>query len=197
MDLARQAGINVSDWRIRKFNSEYHTFLTKRFDRTDSGRRRHFTSAMTLLGYTDGQEGASYLDLAEWIENNCRNVRDNMIELFRRIAFNVAVSNCDDHLRNHGFIYSKGGWTLSPAYDLNPTPNGTGLNLNIDQKNNSLDFDLVFGISPYLGISGQESEMIISKVKDSVRNWRRVAAGYGIPKYEQDMMETAFSSAPR
>lgn len=197
MELARRSGIKVSDWKIDRYNSRYHTFLTKRFDRTDSGKRHHFTSAMTLLGYTDGQEGASYLDIAEWIESNCENVRDNMLELYRRIVFNVAVSNCDDHLRNHGFIYSREGWTLSPAYDLTPDPQGMGLNLNIDQKNNSLDFSLVYDVAPYLGIEGKDAGEIISKIKGVVSDWRRVASGYGISKIEQDIMSAAFRNADR
>lgn len=197
MELARQSGIMVSDWKIDRYNSGYHTFLTKRFDRTGSGKRRNFTSAMTLLGYVDGQDGASYLDIAEWIEGNCANVRENMLELYRRIVFNVAVSNCDDHLRNHGFIYSRAGWTLSPAYDLNPDPQGMGLNLNIDQKNNALDLSLVYDVAPYLGIEGKDAGEIISKIKEVVSDWRRVASGYGISKTEQDIMSVAFRNAAR
>lgn len=137
------------------------------------------------------------MDIAEWIESNCVNVRDNMLELYRRIAFNVAVSNCDDHLRNHGFIYSRDGWTLSPAYDLNPDPQGMGLNLNIDQKNNSLDFSLVYDVAPYLGIEGKDAGDIISKIKRVVSDWRRVASWYGISKAEQDIMSVAFRNESR
>ncbi len=149
---------------------------------------------MTLLGYTDGEnsEGASYLEIAEWIERNCLNVNENLKELFRRIAFNVAISNCDDHLRNHGFIYSPKGWTLSPAYDLTPNQSGYGLKLNIDESDNALDFSLVFSVAPYFGIPADTADKIICKVKDSVSSWRKVAARYGIPRSEQDRMENAF-----
>ncbi|MFI3261360.1 MAG: HipA domain-containing protein [Rikenellaceae bacterium] len=108
-ELAKNCGVEMSDCKAKQFNSNQHTFLTKRFDR-DNGKRIHFASAMTLLGYTDGassSEGVSYLELAEWISRNCQNTVVNLEQLWRRIVFNIAVSNCDDHLRNHGFILRK------------------------------------------------------------------------------------------
>ena len=193
-DMARKSGINVSDFMTERFNDKYHTFLTKRFDRTDQGRRRQFTSAMTLLGYADGErsEGASYLEIAEWIQMHCMNVDENLMELFRRIVFNIAVSNCDDHLRNHGFIYSPKGWDLSPAYDLTPDPSGYGLKLNISETDNSLDYDLALSITPYLGIKKDKAEAIVKHIKSVVAEWRKVAARYGISNSEQDLLENAF-----
>ena len=193
-EMARRSGVNVSDFKIGRFSDKYHTFLTKRFDRTTEGKRRQFTSAMTLLGYSDGEnsEGASYLEIAEWIERNCMNVNENLTELFRRIVFNIAVSNCDDHLRNHGFIYSPKGWTLSPAYDLTPDPKGYGLKLNISETDNSLDYDLALSITPYLGINKDTAEGIIDKTRNVVSEWRKIATGYGIPNSEQDLTESAF-----
>ena len=193
-EMARRSGVNVSDFKIERFSDKYHTFLTKRFDRTAEGKRRQFTSAMTLLGYSDGEnsEGASYLEIAEWIERNCMNVNENLTELFRRIVFNIAVSNCDDHLRNHGFIYSPKGWTLSPAYDLTPDPKGYGLKLNISETDNSLDYDLALSIIPYLGINKDTAEGIIDKTRNVVSEWRKIATRYGIPNSEQDLTESAF-----
>ena len=193
-EMARRSGVNVSDFKIERFSDKYHTFLTKRFDRTAEGKRRQFTSAMTLLGYSDGENsvGASYLEIAEWIERNCMNVNENLTELFRRIVFNIAVSNCDDHLRNHGFIYSPKGWTLSPAYDLTPDPKGYGLKLNISETDNSLDYDLALSITPYLGINKDTAEDIIDKTRNVVSEWRKIATGYGIPNSEQDLTESAF-----
>ena len=192
--LAKNAGISVSEFKTEKYGGEYHTFLSRRFDRTAEGKRRQFTSAMTLLGYCDGErsEGASYLELAEWIERNCIDVDKNLRELFRRIVFNISVSNCDDHLRNHGFIYSPRGWSLSPAYDLNPDPSGYGLKLNINEKDNSLDFNLALSIAPYLGISHQEAERILDQVRDSVASWSSVASSFGISRSEQEAMRRAF-----
>lgn len=195
MDLARRSGICVSDWKLLKLNSDFHTFLSKRFDRTVEGRRIQFTSAMTLLGYSDGADatiGASYLELAEWIMQNCYDVDANLRELFRRIAFNVAVSNCDDHLRNHGFIFTPKGWTLSPAYDLTPDESGTDLKLCINESESALDFDLVLSISPYLGIPIAEATGIIDKVKLETSHWREIATRYGISRSEQAQMERAF-----
>ena len=193
-EMARRSGVNVSDFRIERFSDKYHTFLTKRFDRTAGGKRRQFTSAMTLLGYSDGEnsEGASYLEIAEWIERNCMNVNENLTELFRRIVFNIAVSNCDDHLRNHGFMHSPKGWTLSPAYDLTPDPKGYGLKLNISETDNSLDYDLALSITPYLGINKDTAEGIIDKTRNVVSEWRKIATRYGIPNSEQDLTESAF-----
>ena len=193
-EMARRSGVNVSDFKIERLSDKYHTFLTKRFDRTAEGKRRQFTSAMTLLGYSDGEnsEGASYLEIAEWIERNCMNVNENLTELFRRIVFNIAVSNCDDPLRNHGFIYSPKGWTLSPAYDITPDPKGYGLKLNISETDNSLDYDLALSITPYLGINKDTAEAIIDNTRNVVSEWRKIATRYGIPNSEQDLTESAF-----
>lgn len=195
MNLARRCGINVCDWKILKFNSDHHTFITKRFDRLNYRERLHFTSAMTMLGYTDGADasiGVSYLEIAEWIMQNCCNVKENLLELFRRIAFNIAVSNCDDHLRNHGFLFTTKGWTLSPAYDLTPDEHGTDLKLCINEKDSTLDFNLVLSIAPYLGIQNEDAKSIIEKIKTETSRWREVASSYNIPHSEQDLMQTAF-----
>lgn len=197
MDLARRCNIEVSDWKLLKFNSTYHTFLTKRFDRTDDRKRHHFTSAMTLLGYSDGADatmGVSYLEIAEWIMQNCYNVDQNLQELYRRIAFNIAISNCDDHLRNHGFLYTNKGWTLSPAYDLTPDEYGTDLKLCINESESALDFELVRSVAPYFGISDKAAQEIIDTIKNEVANWRQVASKYGITRSEQEQMAQAFAS---
>ena len=194
MELARKSGISVSEFKLEKYSNDHHTFLTLRFDRTEDGKRRQFTSAMTLLGYSDGEnsEGASYLEIAEWIERNCMKVNENLEELFRRIAFNVAVSNCDDHLRNHGFLYSTNGWTLSPAFDLTPNPAGYGLKLNINETDNALDYSLVLSIAPYLGLEPETANHIVTQVRTAVSLWRNVATRFGISRSEQDTMENAF-----
>ena len=197
MQLARLSGIKVSDWKVERFNLGYQTFLTKRFDRKDDGRRIHYTSAMTLLGYTDGTDaasGASYLELADWISRNCDDVDGNLIELFRRIVFNIAVSNCDDHLRNHGFLFTAKGWTLSPAFDLNPDEYGTGLSLCINENDNALDFNLVREIAPYFGIKDSEADRIIASIRRVVSYWSSLATSYGIPRSEQEAMKGCFKT---
>lgn len=193
--LAQSCGVVMADCRAQKFNSKHHTFLTKRFDRNSAGDRIHFASAMTLLGYTDGAshtEGVSYLELAEWIIANCDDTSYNLQQLWRRIVFNIAVSNCDDHLHNHGFILTTKGWQLSPAYDINPDENGMGLKLNISENDNSLDFELALSIAKYAGLDKQRAGDILNEVKVAVSGWQKIATQYRIPKTEQHIMSAAF-----
>jgi len=196
-DLARKSGIKTAEAAVKKFNSQYHTYLTKRFDRTENGKRIHFSSAMTLLGYTDGsgaEEGVSYLELAEFIIQNGANVKNDLEELFRRIVFSIAICNTDDHLRNHGFLLGKQGWRLSPAYDINPNPYGTGLKLNISEEDNSLDFNLALSVAPYFRLQEKEAVQIIENIKLVVSKWEETAAKYQIPKSEREMMGGAFKN---
>lgn len=194
-ELAQKSGINIAMANIKRFNSKHHTFLTKRFDRTIEGKRIHFSSAMALLGYTDGADrsaGVSYLEIVEYIIQNAANAKEDLQELFRRIVFSIAVSNTDDHLRNHGFILTNKGWILSPAYDINPNPYGTGLKLNISEEDNSLDFDLALQVAPYFRLKGEEAKQIIGQIKLVVSDWRQTANKYKISSSEQLMMEPAF-----
>lgn len=192
-ELARTAGISMSESIAKKFSSKHHTYLTKRFDRTSSGERIHFSSAMTMLGYTDGQEGASYLDLVDFITSHGANVDADLEELWRRIVFNICVSNTDDHLRNHGFILSPKGWTLSPAYDLNPVETGTGLSLNISESDNSLDLQLAMQVSSFFRLSENRANEIIKEVLVAVKGWRDLAKNLGIPNSECETKSKAFS----
>jgi serine/threonine-protein kinase HipA len=190
--LAVIAGIDMAECRIDKFNSHHHTFLTKRFDRTPESRR-HFTSAMTQLGYYDGEYDASYLELAEFLTNNGANAKADLEQLWRRIVFNIAVSNIDDHLRNHGFIYQNGGWLLSPAYDINPVTPADGLHLNISDTDNSLNYDLALEVIDFFQLDQAEAEQIKTEVLESVSQWRDVATRVGISRSEQQQMEQAFN----
>jgi len=193
MLMARQCQIEVAPFEARTIANTHATFLTRRFDRDSQGRRIHFTSAMTMLGYTDGDtEGCSYLELFEWISRNCCRVEENLIQMWRRVVFNIAVSNCDDHLRNHGFLLTSHGWTLSPAYDLNPQEYGEGLSLNINEHDNMLDYSLAIEIAPYAGISKPVAEQIIQHTKEVVSQWRSLATANHISRDEQEMMAGAF-----
>ena len=194
-EMAQLCGITMSETRLQKLSSHHHSFLTKRFDRTDDGKRIHFASAMTMLGHTDGEsymDGVSYLEMAEWIIANCENTKENLEQLWRRIVFNIAVSNCDDHLRNHGFILNKKGWQLSPAYDINPDEYGSGLKLNISENDNSLDFDLALSVAPYFNLDVGKANQILTTVRTTVSKWRKFATGCGIPKIEQEQVARAF-----
>lgn len=194
-ELALNAGLNAAEGDLKKFNSHHHTFLTKRFDRNEKSERIHFASAMTMLGYTDGashDSGVSYLEIVEFLMRNGADVNADLEELWRRIVFSICIKNTDDHLRNHGFLLTENGWKLSPAYDLNPNENGTGLSLNISETDNSLDLDIALSVAEYFRVEKSNAGKIISKVNKSVSHWREAAKKYGIPKSEQDRMQRAF-----
>lgn len=193
--LAAKSGLNIAEGAVKKFNSSYHTFLNKRFDRNAKGERIHFASAMTLLGYTDGSghdTGVSYIELAEFIIKNGADVNTDLEELWKRVVFNISVKNTDDHLRNHGFLLTEKGWRLSPAYDINPNEYGNGLSLNISEKDNSLDLELALSVAVYFRVEKKQAKKIIDKVKNTVSEWRNVAKKVGISKAEQDRMSNAF-----
>ncbi len=190
--LALNAGIHMAPCRIEKFNSHHHTFLTQRFDRTTTSRL-HFTSAMTQLGYYDGDYEASYLELAQLLTEQGSNTKQDLEQLWRRIIFNIAISNTDDHLRNHGFIYRNGGWILSPAYDLNPTTPATGLHLNITDDDNRLDYELAMSVIDFFQLKKGTAEAIKTDVLSSVGQWKVVATTIGISRGEQQLLAAAFN----
>lgn len=195
--LAIKAGVDMSDAKAQVFSTKHHTFLTKRFDRTSFGKRKHFASAMTLLGYSDGEEAASYLELVEFISSQGANVQADLAQLYRRIAFSVAVSNVDDHLRNHGFLWTKDGWILSPAYDINPVETGTGLHINISDVDNSLEWDLLRETSPFYRLEQEVAENILLEVKRAVQSWEKEAKALSISTLERDLKSNAFRMAFR
>jgi len=190
--LALNAGIQMAECRIDKFRSHHHTFLTKRFDRTPSSRL-HFTSAMTQLGYYDGDYDASYIELAQFLTEHGANTKEDLAQLWRRIVFNIAVSNTDDHLRNHGFIYSNGGWLLSPAYDINPVTPANGLHLNITDGDNSLNYDLAMEVIEFFQLNNFQAQLIKDEVLASVAQWRAVAGSINISRKELQHMASAFN----
>jgi serine/threonine-protein kinase HipA len=194
-ELAMQCGINMAEGKVQQFNNRYHTYLTKRFDRTEKGERIHFASAMTLLGYSDGEgaASASYLELAEFITRHGLAVDKDLEELWRRIVFSICVKNTDDHLRNHGFLLSEAGWALSPAYDINPNEYGKGLSLNISENDNSIHTELAMEVAGYFRLDNKTATQIIKHIKGKVISWRELAIKYKIPKAEQDKMSDAFS----
>ena len=197
-ELAIAAGINMIESQAKKFSNNNHTFLTKRFDRSENGSRIHFASAMTLLGHIDGEdssEGLSYLELAEFITLNGVKINEDLEQLWRRIVFSICVSNTDDHLRNHGFILTSQGWVLSPAYDINPVETGNGLKLNITENDNALDLKLALEVCIYFRLSQKRAEEIIEEVKTSIKNWRKIASKYGISNTEQELKSRAFQQS--
>ncbi|HBE42227.1 MAG TPA: toxin HipA [Bacteroidales bacterium] len=193
--LAKNSGINMADSRISKLTGNYNTFLTKRFDRVKK-ERIHFASAMTMTGNTEESikdNKPSYLEIAEFIKFSGASNEEDLHQLWRRIVFNIAISNTDDHLRNHGFVLTEEGWRLSPAFDVNPSIDKNGLALNIDTDSNALDFELAYNVGQYFMLDKKNMDHILSDVKTSVSKWRMIASSIGIPVPEQDRMSSAFS----
>lgn len=196
-DLAALCGLNVPEAKLEKFSPLGSTFLIKRFDRLGS-KRVHFASAMTLLGKKDGAsaaDGSSYLDIAAFIKSYGAQPKKDLIELWKRIVFNMAVTNTDDHLRNHAFILTDKGWILSPLYDVNPVPYGDELSLNVDEDDNSISIDLAVQTAVKFGISKSDAEAVAEDILQIVRdNWERTAAGYTLTRRQIEEMRPAFNA---
>lgn len=194
--LARKAGVVTSEARRVRFGHHHHTFLTRRFDR-DRNQRRHFASAMTMLDRRDGDDGASYLELAAAVIQHGAHPARDLAQLWRRIVFFVCVANVDDHLRNHGFLLEPTGWSLAPAYDMNPIAGGAGLSLNISETDNALDLELVRDVARHFRVKPREADAVIDEVVAVVRGWRATARAAGLDRAAQDRMAAAFEVAER
>ncbi|MDD3686370.1 MAG: HipA domain-containing protein [Bacteroidales bacterium] len=194
-EIAKNAGVNICTFSHDKFNSNKTTFLSKRFDRTEKGKRIHFASAMCLLGYNDGtnaSDGAGYPEIAEFIIRFGCDVKNDLEELYKRICLSVIISNTDDHLRNHGFILRPDGWKLSPAFDINPNPSGSGLSLNISETDNSQDLELLRSAHKIYRLSLSRASEIINNVIVAASNWRKIALKMNIDKHAIDYYQNAF-----
>jgi serine/threonine-protein kinase HipA len=192
--LAIKAGIEMAECKIEKIGGKYHTFFTKRFDRIKQ-KRVHFASAMTMTGNNEDiikNTSPSYLDIAEFIQFNESNNKSELHQLWRRMVFNIAISNTDDHLRNHGFLLHKNGWQLSPAYDINPSIDKDGLSLNIDTDNNALDFEVAMSVGEYFQLNEKQMLIILNEIIEAVRTWKTLATKIGISKAEMNLMSGAF-----
>ena len=193
--LSIKAGITMANSQISKISGNYNTFLTKRFDRIKN-ERIHFASAMTMTGNTEEKirdNKASYLEIAEFIKFSGASNKEDLMQLWKRIIFNISISNTDDHLRNHGFILTDKGWRLSPAFDVNPSIDKQGLALNIDMDNNALDFDLARSAGEFFMLDKSSMDKIITDVKLVVSDWRKYASTIGISTSEQERMAPAFN----
>ncbi len=197
--LARGCGLSLPASMARPYASARHTFLVRRFDRTPTGRRLHFASAMTLTGHQDGEDastGVSYLEIAEVLIEHGAQTDADLRELWSRIVFNMLVSNTDDHLRNHGFILVPGkGWRLSEAYDMNPVPDAQGLKLNVSDADNALDLDLARSVAHYFRLDTKTADGIIAHGQGVVAQWPKIADSLRIPPREQERLASAFRLA--
>lgn len=192
--LAVDAGIEMAECRLEKVAGKHHTFFTKRFDR-DRTARIHFASAMTMTGKNEElirDDMPSYLDIVEFIQFSGVHIMQDLHQLWRRIVFNILISNTDDHLRNHGFVLTEEGWRLSPAYDINPSIDKDGLALNVDMNSNALEIDLAKSVGVYFRLDNKEMDTILSEVYSSISGWQKMAKEIGISRGEQILMEGSF-----
>jgi serine/threonine-protein kinase HipA len=194
--LAKQAGIEVPNAQLHTLTERHRTFCVQRFDRhTALGTRRMFASAMTLLEYRDGEPGASYLELAEFIASHGAkgHVDQDLAQLFRRVVFNVLIGNRDDHLRNHGFIRHPAGWRLAPAYDVNPNPHKAEHSLTLDGQIGLPDLDLVLDTAGFYRLKPIQAQTIVADVRQAISSWPAQAKQLGLPRSEIDLMSTVIA----
>ncbi|RZM24690.1 MAG: type II toxin-antitoxin system HipA family toxin [Pedobacter sp.] len=193
-EMACRAGINMPVCTLEKVRGPYHTFLSRRFDR-EAGQRIHFASAMTMTGNSEDTTRdvtPSYLEIAEFIQNYGSNIEVDLHQLWRRIVFHMAISNTDDHFRNHGFVLEEKGWRLSPAYDINPSLDKNGLALNVDMENNALDFALAKSVGHFFQLNEGQMDKIINEIILATKDWRTLASKLGISRADQEAMAPAF-----
>lgn len=192
--LAQKAGIEVAQTKVLGGLGKYHTFLSRRFDRTDEAKRVHFASSMSLLGLKDGdnaQGGYGYLDMVDFILQGCCDVEQNLQELYRRVAFNMCIGNSDDHFRNHGFLLTQKGWTLSPAYDMNPTLNEYQ-SLLVNESSNKADISVLLDSCESYLIKKEIAANIIQEVQTAVSGWESLAVQLQIPVREMTLFKDRF-----
>jgi serine/threonine-protein kinase HipA len=192
--LAQKAGIHVATTKLISSGSKYHSLLTERFDRTHKGNRIHFSSAMTMLGRSDGDSyanGYGYLDIVDFILKGCTRVEDNLRELYRRVAFNICIGNTDDHFRNHGFLLVTKGWTLSPAYDLNPSLSEYQ-SLLISSTSNDSNLKILLESCEEYMLDRKKGSEIIQEVVNVVKRWKTLAVKLQIPKMEMEKFSARF-----
>jgi serine/threonine-protein kinase HipA len=191
--LASKAGIKVPEWRLESV-AHRQILLSRRFDRKGN-IRIPFLSAMSALAAKDN-EMHSYLEIADAIRQMSAAPKEDLEALWRRIVLNVLISNVDDHLRNHAFLYSGlSGWRLSPAYDLNPTPTDIKprfLSTAIDLVDPSASLDLAIDVAHYFDVDSTQTKKILKEVSSATTLWREVAAKFKIKKNEIDRMASAF-----
>lgn len=188
LDLARAAGITVPDSQLLELAGR-HVLVVDRFDRTPSGRRVGYISAMTALEAVDGDQ-RSYLEIAEVVEQTSSRATADLAQLWRRIVFNVLVSNTDDHLRNHGFLHAGGtAWNLAPAFDLNPDPDPGPKDLStaIDTSDTSASLELAMSVAPLFRMSPAAASGVVREIAAAVSTWRSRAAAWLTPAQIEEM----------
>ena len=192
--LALKAGVNVPAAKAVRLNNEFHTFCVQRFDRAN-GVRRFYASAMTLLR-KEQSEGTSYLELAQFLraKGDGAHADADLAQLFRRVAFNVATGNRDDHLRNHGFVLAETGWRLAPAFDVNPNIDKAEHVLNIDDTDNRPNLETVLTTAAFYGLTEERGKQIVEEVASAVDGWEDAARQAGIARADVELTAGALSA---
>lgn len=192
--LALKAGVNMPPAKSIRLNNDFHTFCAQRFDRVQD-TRRFYASAMTLLR-KEYNESSSYLELAQFLraQGDAAHTGADLAQLFRRVAFNVAIGNRDDHLRNHGFLLGKTGWRLAPAFDVNPNIDKAEHVLNLDDADNQPSLETVLHTAAFYGLDGDHARQIVEEVVTAVDGWRDAAHNTGIANADIDLAAAAFSA---
>jgi serine/threonine-protein kinase HipA len=192
LTLAEEAGINVPDHELHVIENR-PVLVVRRFDR-DAGTRIGYLSAMTMLQAKDGDD-ASYLEVAQALEERSPDAGTDLRELWRRIVFTILISNTDDHLRNHGFLRkSTAGWSLSPAFDLNPNPEGGAKQLAtaIDENDTKASIATALEVAGLFRVPEAQAHAIVTEVSVATKRWRDVARATGLGAQQIERLESAF-----
>lgn len=194
LDIAENAGIRVPETRLLRVSGR-SVLLLRRFDRRGEVRIPYI-SGLTAIQGSDG-ERYSYLDLVSFLEEEGSNPREDIPELWKRVLFSCAIGNTDDHMRNHGFLRERGGWRLSPAFDVNPTPGD-----NLKHLRSFIDFDCddadpaaALAVCEWYRVTEAEARAFARALASSLRHWRKVAASNGVSKQSQQYMASCFEGA--
>lgn len=192
LDLAYRAGIEVPTWRLEQV-ADRTALLLRRFDR-DGDIRTPFLSAMSMLGAVDNEDH-SYLEIVDALRQFGSRPEQDCAQLWRRIVFNILISNTDDHLRNHGFLHETAGWRLSPAYDMNPTPvdvKARVLSLAIDEADDTASIEVALSMARQCGLKPPAAREIMTEVQAAVGQWRQRASFHGLNARDLERMASAF-----
>lgn len=192
LTLAQQAGIPTPEWRLERI-ADRDVLLLRRFDRYGD-RRIPFLSAMSLLAAGDN-EPHSYMEIADALRQYGAKADEDCAQLWRRVVFNIMISNTDDHLRNHGFLYETSGWRLSPAYDLTPVPTDIRpriLTTAIDEVDGTASLNLALDVASHFGVKSDRARKILHEVGAAVAQWRKTATKFGLSPQQIDRMASAF-----
>ena len=190
LSLAKSAGINVPKWRLENILGK-NILIIKRFDRNGE-ERVPFLSAMSMLGASDNDRVHSYTEIAEVLAQHGAQPDKDMEELWRRMVFGIAISNTDDHLRNHGFLYQETGWVLSPVYDLNPNSEKSNFMTSIDHTGAASTIELALNTTEEFRLSRKRAIEILEQVISAVSGWEKTAGFIGLSEQEINNMRSAF-----